>query len=178
MHTPLLDPSSCWESQVGFTRLLLLLLNSVRLVNNSASTQLTNKQAGSTNGQTGRWKNERQKEKPNGRVIAFAGAPFPQAVLQAVPTSSFPVVKLSSHKEAGKFVQLTLPWSTDSSLVGAPLNDHTTFWLKFRKSFSTLLMLFSTLLMLFSFETLQDRDQQLLGYSWPCMSLHHWLKSF
>lgn len=108
MHTPLLDPPLLLkESQVGFTRLLLLLLNSVRLVNNSASTQPTNKQAGSTNGQTGRWKNE--KEKPKGRVTAFAGAPFPQAVLQAVPTSSFPVVKLSSHKEAGKFVQLTLP---------------------------------------------------------------------
>lgn len=83
------------ESQVGFTRLLLLLFNSVRLVNNSASTQPTNKQAGSTNGQTGRWKNERQKEKPNGRVTAFAGAPFLQAVCQAVPTSSFSVVTLS-----------------------------------------------------------------------------------
>lgn len=103
------------ESQVGFTRLLLLLFNSVRLVNNSASTQPTNKQADNTNGQTGRWKNERQKEKPNGRATAFAGAPFLQAVLQAVPTSSFSVVTLSSHEEAGKFVQLTWPLPTDYS---------------------------------------------------------------
>lgn len=169
MHTPLLKPSPptlLKESQVGFTRLLLLLLNSVKLVNNSASTQPTNKQAGSTNGQTGRWKNERQKEKPNGRVTAFAGAPFLQAVLQAVPTSSFSVLTLSSHKESGKFVQLTLPLPTDYSLVRAPLNDHTTFWLKFRKSFNTLLMLFS-------FETLQEGDQQLLGYSLARRSLHH-----
>lgn len=51
--------SSLEESQVGFTRLLLLLLNSASLVNNSAGTQPTNKLAGSTNGQKGRWENER-----------------------------------------------------------------------------------------------------------------------
>lgn len=65
-HTNTTSPpsSSLEESQVGFTRLFLLLLNSARLVNNSAGTQPTNKLAGSTNGQKGRWENER--ERPRG----------------------------------------------------------------------------------------------------------------
>lgn len=63
-HTPPTSPPrlSPEESQVGFTRLLSLLLNSVRLVNNSAATEPTNKQASNTNGQKGRWKNERERK--------------------------------------------------------------------------------------------------------------------